>query len=265
MRAGRFIGLALLALGGMNQLCAAQGLTSSKLPVNSAINQLQTEQLPDTFRMKMLVWIGAISFMSSLAAFLTRRFDWQHRRSDQTCSHCRNLHVRTGSIALMADTAATAAFFYLIALPFAAALREEGLGLLALATTILMFLALALLITAAGTVLGMMNLNPNRSRDSFLVGLRLVGFTAGAVVLLGGFTTEAVASNLSGLLGSALGERLLSDIGAEPVRETAFVLTGGIAASVLLRWVIPFLLGSRPLALVRSGAPLHRGLQGAKA
>ena len=90
-------------------------------------------------------------------------------------------------------------------------------------------------------------------------GSRLVGTCCGIALLFRGISPEASASQFDTIVGAQLGEHIIAAVGIGPIRDTAIVLLGSIIASILLRWVLPFAFGSRPLILLTDHRGSHSG------
>ena len=274
MRVGLWVALTLIALGALGAHARAQEPLSGsevsqivqKQPevTDLRIEQLQSERLPDTFRAKVLIWCVSISFMAAFAAYLSRRQDWQRVAPTVSCAHCQSVHRISGVLALCCDAISSASFFYLAALPLMAAMRGQAFDLASIGVSLLLGTALVMILILAGSVLSLLNTKKtarNGPGSSFLIGLRISGLLLALTVLSGGPTPDAVSSAFDSIFGSPLSQRLINALGASSILEAAIVLFSSVVLSCLLRWVFPFLAGSRPLFFIRSGEPAHRSIQ----
>ena len=223
--------------------------------------QLLLERLDDSARFGILTCVLAGSFLLSLSAFLGRRFDWQNMAPEITCRHCLKVHGWLGALALGADSVSLGALFYIAFLPFASAVKAEGMRPDAVAITSL----LAVAFLAALATLGFLTrlIVPNRtgaSRTDFSVnlfaGARLSALAAGIALLMQGLHSDSVSVRMDTMFGNRLGERLLAAIGSTAIRDTALVLVFAFVASEILRWAAPMVLGSKPLMFTKLTKPV---------
>jgi hypothetical protein len=273
MRAGLLVAVTLLVLGGVccqvhaqsmpenssSTIDAQQQTLESPASADRADDPVEKERLPDVFRSKLLVWIAGCSLMIGFAAYLARSLDWQRAAAAEVCPHCRRVHAIGGTLALVCDAAAASAFFYALTLPLLSAVKGRSFEPSAVAISLLLCLSMVIALTAVGALLNLLG-PQKRARamgDKFLTGMRAAGFLAASILLAGGISTQSVTDTFS----SEIGQRLLATIGVTPFRDAAVVLLLSSSLSCLLRWGFPFLAGSRPLALARSGEFLHRSNQ----
>jgi len=224
------------------------------------------EGLTNQHRSKILVCISAATFLIAVFSFLTRKFDWQKLAEDQTCRRCLTIHSNCGSTATLCDWLTLIAFTNLAMLPFAAALHEEAITGTRIGLAVLMGLAGVILLLGSGWMIrSTLKILPNHSNQgqdilaAVLTGTRLFGAFLSVTLLSGGFATANVSSQINGLLGTEIGQRLQEEVGILPFRDTAVILLVTTLLSAILRWPIPWLLGSRPLVLLsnRSVSPLR--------
>ena len=274
MRVGLWVALTLFALGALVARARAQepptGSEVSQIAqsqpelVDPRIEQMQTECLPDTFRAKLLIWCVSCSFMVAFSAYLSRKLDWQQIPANLSCAHCMRTHRISGSVAVVCDALTSSSFFYLAALPFMAAVRGQAFDVASIGITALLGVALIMALIVLGTLVSLMNTRKtqgSQNSSGFLIGLRIASFLVSIALLSGGASPDAVSASFDSIFGPTLGQRLINAIGAGPILDTSLVLIVSVTASCLLRWVFPFIAGSRPLALTRSGESLHKPIQ----
>jgi hypothetical protein len=274
MRVGLWIALTLFALGALVARVRAQEPPTGaevtqivqKQPevTDLRIEQMQTERLPDTFRAKILIWCVSCSFMSAFVAYLSRRLDWQKVPPTVSCGHCQGVHRISGIFALCCDAITSSSFFYLLALPFMAAMRAQAFDIASIGASVLLGTALIMVLILIGSVVSLLNINKASRKTAgsgFLIGLRLSACLVSLALLSGGPTPDAISATFDSIFGMPLSQRLINDIGAVPILETSVVLSSTVALSFLLRWVFPFIAGSRPLFFTRSGEPAHKPIQ----
>ena len=222
--------------------------SESNSPVEPAPHR--DDPLSEVSRSQVILWASTIVCIAAMACFFSRRFDWQRIDPGSTCAHCVRVHSSLGPIALLSDSVAVSASFTLLAFPFAAALNQEPFDVAKIGILILLALAALSVMAVLGFLLSAVipSKGPKRAiEDRFLVGARWFGFLISLALLSGGFATEDVTERLGSVLGKQLGDRLVTDIGASALRNTAVVIFISVVASCLIRWVIPYVLRSRPI------------------
>jgi len=263
MRAGLLAGMSLVALGGCLSQAFAQDAVGEQ--GESAALRIQKESLPDHLKTNLLIWVVASCFVVALFGYLARKFDWQQLPQARVCSHCKRVHSTAGGLALLFDIGSASAFLYLVTLPYVAALKGQSFALSTSATAVLLGVVLVLGLIGLGSAVRMVRPIPelsvqvgSRLPNSFLLGIRIAGILTGVAILVNGDALDAVSSNVDLIFGSELGQRLTATVGTSTIRDTSVVLVLSALASCTMRWILPFLGGSRPLAFVRSFETLHR-------
>jgi len=263
MRAGLLAGMSLVALGGCLSQAFAQDAVGEQ--GESAALRIQKESLPDHLKTNLLIWVVASCFVVALSGYLARKFDWQQLPQARVCSHCKRVHSTAGGLALLFDIGSASAFLYLVTLPYVAALKGQSFALSTSATAVLLGVVLVLGLIGLGSAVRMVRPIPelsvqvgSRLPNSFLLGIRIAGILTGVAILVNGDALDAVSSNVDLIFGSELGQRLTATVGTSTIRDTSVVLVLSALASCTMRWILPFLGGSRPLAFARSFETLHR-------
>ncbi len=273
MRIGLSIIVALFALLCLSNSAFAQAMPGDMSVTAGGINpgpDIKTGGLPlveqtqdpangltDETRRKLAVWTAGLSFLVGIGFFFMKQFDWQRLAGHQTCLHCLTIHNGLGSFAFVSDLSSISALFYLALLLIGAALNEGPISAEQIGISILLFLAFGIGITGMGAAARMAFTVRRQKAQSnanwmaaFLSGCRIIGLGLGGAILARGITPEASANQLEYLVGSQLGEHLIASVGIGPIRDTAIVLVGSILTSGSVRWVLPFVFGSRPLVFL---------------
>jgi len=223
--------------------------------------------MPMSWHLRLLAAAAVLSLGGIAFALLLRRFDWQRIEIAQACVHCARVHATLGRVAAAADVVAAAGLGYLVLLPLVASAyetpsgwREAGLaaGLLALLLAVLFLLGLVARV--------LLDFTPGKAPRSvgpistMCSGVRIAGFCVAVLLFHGGFGVAGVGNAVAQLLTPPVAERIFAMAGgAAPVAIAAALAGGAAAVSLASRWLLPALLGSRPLALFSFSAPHTHG------
>jgi hypothetical protein len=220
------------------------------------------EPLPLARQFRLWAWFAAgAALASGLILFAWGRL--RRTAAEIACDHCARIHRLTEAVGWTGDAAAIGCLAFVLWLPVAAAAEETGIAAsgMALASLALAGAVLAPAMAAwaaqhaAGRAFGWRG-DWSGPLRRFGAGARWLGLVVAAALLAGGSDDVAVAGRLSRLLGPALGERLFAVLGsAAALRAALLALLGSALIAAVARWIIPFLLDSRPLPL---GVNRHR-------
>lgn len=254
------------ALTGATLLDAASTLDFEEQGDHAALAfEIGTTPMPGgpMFRTGVLV-AGVLLGVALLGASL-RRWDWQQIGASQSCRHCEKVYAGVGRAALLGHALTAAGLFCLLVLPLLAAWREGEVPWTRLVVAVLVLTGVAALLTLTGSLIlaCIRRVRPAVPGHrgwvpAFFVGGQLCGFVMLVALWQSGVSANAVGMACRRLLGSALGERLLVQFGgAAPLAWAAWTLAAGLLLVLLSRWVVPLILGSRPLLFSSSQSHHH--------
>ena len=261
MRMRQKLTIALIVLLGLVGMALAQEPTKSHLidqPATTLVqSQLRTpvpisapKQLPSGTRSRVLVWTTSLSCLVGLFYYLTKRLDWQQLNLQTTCKQCLSIHRLGGTIALFADVATASATFFLLTIPLVAAMDGLPLSVTNIAVAALLIAASVVVLNLLGSLFNL--LNPHRSNAfGFITSLRFTALLLGATLLANGLTPTGTTTAVRLILGQLAGTRMVNLITEDSIFQTTLVMLGSVVLSGLCRWALPFVVGSRPLILIK--------------
>lgn len=178
------------------------------------------------------------------------------------CPHCVRVHRATEAVGWCCDVAGVGTLAFLLALPVAVAWHEAGptpgqaagafgvicAGLAGLAA--LAWLAQTALARRAGgqaPAPGLMR--------RIGAGARWGGAAMAGLLFARGWDPQALAGQVLALFGPHAGERMLALLGGVgTLRAAALAVIAAAAAALVVRWVVPFVAGSRPTLIAQPHA-----------
>lgn len=227
--------------------------------------EIGAEPMPPEPMQRAAALVSAMLLGMALLGATLRRWDWQQMELTRTCGQCGKIHAWTGWVALLGSVLSASGFFCLLGLPLLVAWHSGGAQWLPLAFGVLLLagVAAALMLLGKLVLAGMRRLRPAVPGQigllqAFFLGVQLSGIVMLAALWQGGVSAGTVGATCQRLLGTALGERLLVQLaGPAPLAWAAWTLAGGLIAVLFSRWVVPLMLGSRPLLFSSSQSHHH--------
>lgn len=215
--------------------------------------------------MPALWHFGAIALAAAMAlgiggaALFVRRMDWQQVAFTQSCAHCARIHAILGPMVLLGDAVAASSLAYLAALPLLASAfgAEAAPGWREVALSAAMAPVFILVLALGGSVFRSIGelLRPAAPRSigplpTIFIGARVVGIAIAVFLVYTGFAVGSAGAAVAQLLTPAVAERTFAMVGgATPVMAAAALAGAGATLALLCRWLVPFAMSSRPLAL----------------
>ncbi len=222
--------------------------------------------IPDNERNAILIWVCSIAVLMATIAYFSMQLDWQTLSPTVSCAHCIAVHKTLGSLGLICDTSSLSSLFFVGLLPFFAAAKFEYFQFDKLLQIAPILFAMVLLPLLVGTISSLLvnlvtvrRFEFRKSISNYLVGVRILSAIVGIYATLGGFSTESIVGQFQNFTGAYLGEKLVAAIGVTPISNALLVCFLSSLTSLLIRWFLPFLMRSRPIAFLKSNAPLHLG------
>ncbi len=227
--------------------------------------EIGTAPMPGEPMLRTGFFVAGILLGAALLGAALRRWDWQQIVASQVCRHCEKVYAGVGKVALLGHALTAAGLFCLLVLPLLAASREGEVPWTRLVVAVLVLTGVAALLTLTGSLIFacIRRVRPAMPGHrgwvpEFFVGGQLCGFFMLVALWQGGVSATAIGMSCRRLLGSALGERLLVQFGgATPLAWAAWALAAGLLIVLLSRWVVPLMLGSRPLLFSSSQSHHH--------
>jgi len=269
---GGGVGLELIAADGVPkvQYGAAAGPTAETAFVRRVLSDDRGGQIVEGDRRAIVldveaptpipdravwIWAGvcaAVAMVCGIVAWIFRR-----RARQPVCGHCARIHGFADRAGTASDVLALAALAFVMTLPLLAAVQEaDVIDSRALLTTagVIGGLAAAGLIAAAAhrqvaAVAGWSGTWSGALRGAGAAA-RWIGVVLVAALAAGGISDEALRDRLVRVLGSRFTEQFLSQFASlAPLRVALLALGAAALAAGVSRWLLPFVLGSRPLPL----------------
>ena len=227
--------------------------------------EIGAEPMPPEPMLRAAALVSALLLGVALLGAALRRWDWQQMEVTRTCGECGKIHGWTGMIALLGSVLSASGFFYLLGLPLLVAWQSGGARWLPLVYSVLLLAGVAAALMLLGTLVlaGLRRMRPaipgqGGLLQAFFLGVQLSGIVMLAALWQGGVAAGTVGATCQRLLGPALGERLLVQLASPaPLAWAAWTLAAGLLVVLFSRWVVPLMLGSRPLLFSSSQSHHH--------
>jgi hypothetical protein len=222
----------------------------------AAAIEFDSDGLPAVWHLRIASMALVLVLIAGAATLIKRRFDWQQLAAMKTCRHCAGVHGKMGRIALAASAMTASAMMYLCILPLLAAydtpwsLPQLCFALSILVAVLLTFILIGTVIQSLGGLISKGGPRNSGWAAAMFTGAHITCLFFAVFLLHRGLNGGAIGSNLAEVLTPTVTERIFVKLnGIGPIAIALGIGLAGTILTVLLRWAVPYALGSRPLAL----------------